>query len=231
MPKATVLIVDDEKSIVEAVRYTLDKEGFRTLVAHDGARAIELARRDLPDLLVLDWMLPEQDGLEVCRVLKADERTRRIPLIMLTVKGSETDKVLGLEMGADDYMTKPFSPRELVARVKAVLRRQLSAGVSSERFQLGTLRVDWGAFVVTVKGKSVALTPKEFELLRALIEAKGRVLSREKLLERVWGYDRAIEIETRTVDLHISQLRKKLGPAGRAILTVKQAGYRFAMDD
>ena len=230
MAKATVLIVDDEKSIVEAVRYALDKEGFRTIVAHDGTRAIELARRDLPDLIVLDWMLPEQDGLEVCRILKQEGRTARIPIIMLTVKASETDKVLGLEMGADDYMTKPFSPRELLARVKAVLRRQ-AGPPEAEVFQFGALRVDWGTFVVTVKEKPVALTPKEFELLRVLVGSNGRVQTREKLLERVWGYDRAVEIETRTVDLHISQLRKKLGVAGRAILTVKQAGYRFALDD
>ncbi len=231
MATVKVLIVDDEKTIVEAVKYNLEREGFRTLVAHDGTRAIELARRDLPDLIVLDWMLPEQSGLDVCRVLKQEGPTKHIPIIMLTVRNTETDKVLGLEMGADDYMTKPFSPRELVARVKAVLRRQLSAGVSSELFQLGDLRVDWGTFVVTVKHKSMTLTPKEFALLRVLIEAKGRVLSREKLLERVWGYDRAIEIETRTVDLHISQLRKKLGASGARILTVKQAGYRFTVDD
>lgn len=231
MAKATVLIVDDEKSIVEAVRYTLDKEGFRTLVAHDGARAIELARRDLPDLLVLDWMLPEQDGLEVCRVLKADERTRRIPIIMLTVKSGETDKVLGLEMGADDYVTKPFSPRELVARVRAVLRRKEGKEEPGAIFRLGELRVDWARHLVWVKQKAVALTPKEFDLLRALAQAKGRVVSRETLLNTVWGYDRAIEIETRTVDLHVSQLRKKLGHAGARILTVKQAGYRFAIDD
>ena len=230
MAKATVLIVDDEKSIVEAVRYALDKEGFRTLVAHDGARAVELARRDLPDLIVLDWMLPEQDGLEVCRILKQEGRTTRIPIIMLTVKGGETDKVLGLEMGADDYMTKPFSPRELLARVKAMLRRQ-AGPPEAEVFQFRALRVDWGTFVVTVKEKPIALTPKEFELLRVLVGSKGRVLTREKLLERVWGYDRAVEIETRTVDLHISQLRKKLGVAGRAILTVKQAGYRFALEE
>ncbi len=228
----TVLVVDDEKAIVEAVKYNLERDGFRTLVAHDGARAVELARRELPDLIVLDWMLPEQNGLDVCRILKQERPTRHIPIIMLTVKGGETDKVLGLEMGADDYMTKPFSPRELLARVKAVLRRQRSAEASPELFQLGELRVDWGTYVVSVKGKAVALTPKEFELLRALVQAKGRVLSREQLLERVWGYERAAELETRTVDLHVSQLRKKLGrQASASILTVKQAGYRFALED
>ncbi len=225
---AKILVIDDEPSITNLVTAYLKPEGYEVFVASDGNTGLKSARTFKPDLIILDVMLPGMDGIELLSRLR---RESEVYVIMLTARAEETDKVVGLSVGADDYMTKPFSPRELVARVKAVLRRQLSAGVSSERFQLGTLRVDWGAFVVTVKGKSVALTPKEFELLRALIEAKGRVLSREKLLERVWGYDRAIEIETRTVDLHISQLRKKLGPAGRAILTVKQAGYRFAMDD
>jgi two-component system alkaline phosphatase synthesis response regulator PhoP len=232
MAKLSVLVVDDEKSIVEAVRYNLEKEGFRVLVAHDGVRAVELARREQPDLVLLDWMLPELDGLEVCKALKQDERTKTIPIILLTVKSHEADKVLGLEMGADDYVTKPFSPRELVARVRAVLRRRAAPKDSAELFHYGDLDIDWGKYRVTVKGKVVTLTPKEFELLRALVQAKGRVLSREQLLERVWGYERAVELETRTVDLHVSQLRKKLGrQAGAAVLTVKQAGYRFATDD
>ena len=230
MAKLKILIVDDEKNIVEAVRYALEKEGFRTVVAHDGARGLELARREAPDLVVLDWMLPEQDGLEVCRVLKADERTRRIPIIMLTVKSGETDKVLGLEMGADDYVTKPFSPRELVARIKALLRRA-QPPPAADILELDALKADWGKHLVSVKGKPVELTPKEFDLLKALVEAKGRVLSRETLLDRVWGYERSIEIETRTVDLHISQLRKKLRPVSRRIVTVKSAGYRLVLDE
>jgi two-component system alkaline phosphatase synthesis response regulator PhoP len=229
MPKGKILVVDDEKNIAEALRYNLEKEGFRTLTAADGARALELAREELPDLILLDWMLPELEGLEVCRVLKREEKTRHIPVIMLTVRSGETDKVLGLEMGADDYVTKPFSPRELMARVKALLRRS-QAPPMAEMFQTGSLRVDWGAHVVTLKGRSVELTPKEFELLKALIEAKGRVLNREVLLDRVWGYERAIEIETRTVDLHISQLRKKLKAVADRIVTVKNAGYRFVVD-
>lgn len=230
MASGKILIVDDEKSIVEAVRYALEKEGFRTVTAYDGARAVEAARRDPPDLILLDWMLPGLDGLEVCRLLKQSDRTRAIPILMLTVKAGETDKVLGLEMGADDYLTKPFSLRELVARVKALLRRAKPAP-PAEVMELDALRVDWGKHLVAVKGKRVELTAKEFELLRALIDARGRVLSRDALLDRVWGYERAGEIETRTVDLHISQLRKKLGPVAARILTVKSAGYRLAMDE
>ncbi len=230
MPKEKILIVDDERNIVEALKYALTKEGFRVVVAYDGAKAVELARRELPDAMVLDWMLPEFDGLEVCRMLKQDDRTRHIPILMLTVKSDETDKVLGLEMGADDYMTKPFGSRELVARIKAILRRAKPAP-PSELFQLETLHIDWGKHLVTLKGRAIELTTKEFELLRALIDAKGRVLSRDILLDKVWGYDRAMEIETRTVDLHISQLRRKLQPLADRILTIKNAGYRFVVDE
>lgn len=230
MAKLKILIVDDEKNIVEAVRYVLEKEGFRTVVAHDGARGLELARREAPDLVLLDWMLPELDGLTVCRILKRDEATRHVPILMLTVKSGETDKVLGLELGADDYVTKPFSPRELVARIKALLRRT-QPPPSPDVLQLDALKADWGKHLVSVKGKPVELTPKEFDLLKALVEAKGRVLSREMLLDRVWGYERSVEIETRTVDLHISQLRKKLRPVARRIVTVKSAGYRLMLDE
>ncbi len=230
MAKAKILIVDDEKNIVEAVKYALAREGFQTVVASDGAKALELARREVPHLILLDWMLPEVDGLEVCRVLKHDAKTKHIPIIMLTVRSEETDKVLGLEMGADDYVTKPFSPRELVARVKAILRR-MQAPPLAEVFQLDDLRVEWGKHVVSLKGRPVELTSKEFELLKTLVEAKGRVLSRDALLDKVWGYERATEIETRTVDLHISQLRKKLKHMADRILTVKNAGYRFVIDE
>ena len=230
MTKSKILIVDDEQNIVEAVRYNLDKEGFRTLVAYDGAKALDAARRELPDLILLDWMLLHVEGLEVCRILKREPSTRAVPIIMLTVKSGETDKVLGLEMGADDYVTKPFSPRELIARIKAILRRA-HGPASDEVFQLEDLRVDWGKYLVLLKGKRVELTSKEFELLRALREADGRVLSRDALLDKVWGYERAMEIETRTVDLHISQLRKKLKIVARRILTVKNAGYRLIVDE
>ena len=224
-----VLIVDDEKNIVEAIRYNLEKAGFRTLTAADGRRALELARRELPDLITLDVMLPEHDGWEVCRLLRQDDRTRRIPVIMLTVKSDEADTVIGLELGADDYLTKPFSPKELVARIKAVLRRATEPA-PQELMTVGSLRVDFGKHLVWVKDKPVELTAKEFELLKTFLEAKGRVLGREFLLDRVWGLEQSLEIETRTVDVHVGQLRKKLKGEAKRLVTVKGAGYRFDLD-
>ena len=229
MSQPKILIVDDEKNIVEAIRYNLEKAGFRTLTASDGARALELARRELPDLITLDVMLPEHDGWEVCRLLRQDPRTRRIPVVMLTVKGDESDTIVGLELGADDYMTKPFSPKELVARIKAVLRRAKEPA-SEEMVTVGELRVDFGKHLVWVRGKPVELTAKEFDLLRALLEAKGRVLGREFLLDRVWGLEQSLEIETRTVDVHVGQLRKKLRSEAKRLVTVKGTGYRFDGD-
>ena len=230
MAEPKILVVDDEHSIVEAVRYSLERAGFRVAAVSDGEEALERCRAEAPDLMVLDLMLPGLDGLEVCRILRGDDATRGIPIIMLTVKGQEMDKIVGLELGADDYMTKPFSPRELVARVRAILRRT-EGEPPQEIFQLDELRVDWGKYIVSVGGVAVELTSKEFDLLKALIEAKGRALTRDILLERVWGYDRSLEIETRTVDLHISQLRRKLSSASARIRTVKNVGYRFVIDE
>ena len=230
MAEPKILVVDDEHSIVEAVRYSLERAGFRVAAVSDGEEALERCRAEAPDLMVLDLMLPGLDGLEVCRILRGDDATRGIPIIMLTVKGQEMDKIVGLELGADDYMTKPFSPRELVARVRAILRRT-EGEPPQEIFQLDELRVDWGKYIVSVGGVAVELTSKEFDLLKALIEAKGRALTRDILLEKVWGYGRSLEIETRTVDLHISQLRRKLSSAGARIRTVKNVGYRFVIDE
>jgi two-component system alkaline phosphatase synthesis response regulator PhoP len=230
MAQPKILIVDDEKNIVAALQYNLEREGYRTLVAEDGTGALEIARREAPDLILLDWMLPEVDGLEVCRRLRAEETTRAIPIILLTVKSEETDKVLGLELGADDFVTKPFGQRELLARVRAHLRRA-QAQPAAETFRLDELRIDWGRHLVTLSGKPVELTHKEFQLLKALVEARGRVLTRDQLLDRVWGYDRAAQIETRTVDLHVSQLRRKLEPVARRIVTLKSVGYRFDVDE
>ncbi len=226
MTKGKILIVDDEKNIVETIKYNLEREGFRTLAAYDGKRAVELAQREVPDLITLDVMLPELDGWEVCRLLRQDRRTKAIPIIMLTVKGDEAEKIVGLELGADDYMTKPFSPKELVARIKAILRRAKET-VTEEVMAVGDLHVDVGKHLVQVKGKPVELTAKEFELLKALLEAKGRVLARDFLLDRVWGLEQSMEIETRTVDVHIGQLRKKLKHEAKRLITVKNAGYRF----
>ncbi len=227
MPQPKVLIVDDEKNIVEAIRYNLERAGFRTLTAADGRRALELAQREVPDLITLDVMLPELDGWEVCRLLRQDARTKRIPVIMLTVKNDESDKIVGLELGADDYVTKPFSPKELVARIKALLRRSRGEAPEEELVSMGNLRVDMGRHQVRVKDQLVELTAKEFELLRALLEAKGRVLGREFLLDRVWGLEQSLEIETRTIDVHVGQLRKKLKAEAKRLVTVKNVGYRF----
>ena len=224
-----VLVVDDEKDIVELVRYHLEKEGFQCLQAGDGPTALRLTRQHRPDLLILDLMLPGLDGLEVCRQLRQDVGTARIPIIMLTAKGEEVDRIVGLEVGADDYVVKPFSPREVVARVRALLRRvQEPTGTSVRR--VGGLELDEARHHVTVKGKSLGLTAKEFGLLRALLRANGRVLNREQLLGAVWGYADAAEIESRTVDVHIRRLREKLGPEAGRIVTVKGVGYRFAME-
>ena len=229
MAREKILIVDDEQDIVDAIEFQLKREGFRVITAADGAKALTAAQRDAPDAIVLDLMLPEVDGLEVCRTLRAHEKTKHIPILMLTAKTQEADRVVGLELGADDYITKPFSVRELIARIKAVLRRAKTE-TAPETLQLGALAVDLGRHVVTVKGKPMTLTAKEYSLLTTLLEVKGRVLSREQLLERVWGFDRATEIETRTVDLHVSQLRRKLGPEGQRLLTIKGSGYRFEVE-
>ena len=224
-----ILIIDDEKNIVEALRYNLDREGFETLFSFDGLAGLELAKTQLPDLIISDWMLPGLTGLELCRRLSSQEETKHIHIILLTVRSDETDKVLGLEMGAHDYVTKPFSTREMVARVKAALRRQetLVARQPSEMFTLGQLKVDWARHRAFLGDEPLELTSKEFHLLKALAEAKGRVLSREQLLDQAWDYEQASNVSTRTVDLHVSQLRRKLGPLARQLVTVKNAGYRL----
>lgn len=223
---AQVLVVEDEPDIRDLVVLHLEREAFRVRTARSGPDALKQVKTSPPDLIVLDLMLPELDGLEVCRRLRRDPETASIPVIMLTAKGDEADRVVGLEIGADDYVTKPFSPKELVARVKAVLRRT-GAGERQAVVSVGALRVDFGKRQVAVADAAVALAPKEFDLLRALIEARGRVLSRELLLDRVWGYARASEIESRTVDVHVRRLRQKLGGEGRRIVTAKSVGYRF----
>ncbi|MBI1977698.1 MAG: response regulator [Candidatus Omnitrophica bacterium] len=229
MAKETVLMIEDEKNILELVKYNLEQEGFRVQTANRGDLGLELARKSKSSLIILDLMLPEIDGIEICKVLKQNDKTSSIPIIMLTAKSQETDKIVGLELGADDYMTKPFSPRELVARVKAVLRR-VHEKPKKETVKAGTLEIDFGKHLVTLKGKPVELTSKEYDLLRSLLEADGRVLSREFLLDKVWGYDESLHIETRTVDMHIGQLRKKLKTEAQRIVTVKSAGYRFDHD-
>ncbi|MBI4706684.1 MAG: response regulator transcription factor [Candidatus Omnitrophica bacterium] len=229
--KEKILIVDDEKDIVKMLDYNLKKEGFRTALAYDGEDALDLARRERPDLILLDLMLPEIDGLEVCKQLKKEEKTAGIPVIMLTAKSQEADKVIGLELGADDYITKPFSIRELIARVKVVLRRGKESEKPAEITKIGSISIDFSKIQVFVNGKQIVLSSKEFELLTTLIKAKGRVLSRDFLLDSIWGYDHAMEIQTRTVDVHIMSLRKKLKNQSKRIITVKNYGYRFEFDE
>jgi len=225
------LIVEDEKDIVKMLDYNLKKEGYRTISCYNGEDALALTDREHPDLIILDLMLPGMDGLEVCKTLKKEDRTARIPIIMLTAKTQEADKIVGLELGADDYITKPFSPRELVARIKAVLRRTKEKEELAEVVKIGDVKIDFSKILVYVKNKTIELTAKEFELLKTLIKAKGRVLSRDYLLDTIWGFDHAIEIQTRTVDVHIRTLRKKLKSEAKRIITVKSYGYRFVIDE
>ncbi len=223
-----VLIVDDEKDIVDLVAFNLNKEGYAVLKAYDGEKALELARTGKPHLILLDLMLPGIQGLEVCKILRSKPDTANLPIIMLTAKGDEVDKVLGLEIGADDYVTKPFSVKELMARIRALLRRSEPAREKAEVFEYGGLRIDFESHKVVVDGKSVNLSPMEFRLLGFLSRNPGRVCSREQLLDQVWG-DEAF-VEPRTVDVHIRRLRAQIEQDEknpRYIVTVRGVGYRF----
>ena len=224
-----VLVVEDEPDIRDLLAFHLERDGYQVTRATTGPEALRQLRAAPPDLVILDLMLPELDGLEVCRRLRADPATAALPVIMLTAKGDEVDRVVGLEMGADDYVVKPFSPKEMLARVRAVLRRA-QAPRSGVPLAVGGITLNGATHQATVSGQTLTLTPKEFDLLRALLEARGRVLSREFLLDRVWGYARAGEIESRTVDVHVRRLRAKLGSEGERILTVKNVGYRLDPD-
>jgi len=221
-----VLVVEDEPDIRNLIVHHLTRDGFRCRAVASGAEALQRVKAATPDLIVLDLMLPGMDGLDVCRRLRSDPASAGVPIIMLTAKADEVDRVLGLEMGADDYVVKPFSPKELVARVRAVLRRARPPA-AGQILTGGGIHLDPARHQVTVAGAPVELTPKEFELLQALLESAGRVLSREHLLSKVWGYARADEIESRTVDVHVRRLRAKLGDESRRIATVKSIGYRF----
>ena len=228
MAKSKILVVDDDRKIVELVRLYLEKDGYRVSAAYDGLQALELARQTRPDLIVLDLMLPGMDGLDVCRVLRGEGN--RVPIIMLTAKITEEDKLIGLDLGADDYLTKPFSPRELLARTRAVLRRvgeEEYEGPSEVRFD--DLLVDFVRHEVQVRGEPVHLTPTEFKLLEVLIREPGRAFSRLELLDRVFGYD--FEGFERTVDVHVMNLRKKIEPDPSNpiyVKTVYGVGYKFA---
>jgi phosphate regulon transcriptional regulator PhoB len=226
---AEVLVVEDEVDIRHLITHHLEREGYRCRAVGSGPEALRAVRTAVPDLIVLDLMLPELDGLQVCRRLRAEPATAAVPIIMLTARGDEVDRVVGLELGADDYVTKPFSPKELVARVRAVLRRA-RADTTGRVYREGAIVLDPERHAVTVGGTPVTLTPKEFDLLQVFLESADRVLTREHLLTRVWGYAHADEIESRTVDVHVRRLRAKLGDEGRRITTVKTLGYRFERD-
>ena len=222
--KQKILIADDEPEAVELVAFNLKQAGYEVVTAADGEEALKKAKAQLPALLVLDVMMPELDGLEVCRMLRRDPATAAIPIIMLTAKAAEIDRVLGLELGADDYLTKPFSPRELVLRVKKILERGQSRA-AAEQSKFGDLLIDVPRHRVSWRGKAFELTATEFKLLTVLAQRRGRVQSRDQLLRDVWKYDSLID--TRTVDTHMRRLREKLGPAAKYLDTVRGVGYRF----
>jgi two-component system phosphate regulon response regulator PhoB len=221
-----ILVVDDEPDLLELVRFNLDRAGFSVETAASGKEALARLRRSVPDLLVLDLMLPDLSGEEVCRRVRGDPALSGLPVIMLTAKSEEVDRVVGFELGADDYVTKPFSPRELVLRVKALLRRSYEAPASSAPLERGPLRLDPERHRCAVEGEEVELTAKEFQLLEVLMRRPGRVMTREKLLDEVWGSD--IAVTARTIDTHLKRLREKLGAAADLIQTVRGLGYRFA---
>lgn len=220
-----ILIIEDERDILDLVRHYLEKEGLRTRTASDGAAGLAAARQEHPDAIVLDLMLPGLDGLELCKKLRADPATALTPIIMLTAKAEESDKIVGLELGADDYLTKPFSPKELVARVKALLRRADRREAEQKPYTYGALRLDTVRHEVTVAGKEISLTAKEFGLLEQLLRNQGRVLTRDALLNTVWGYD--YHGTTRTVDVHIRRLKQKAPLLNEAIVSIKSLGYKL----
>jgi two-component system phosphate regulon response regulator PhoB len=225
MAREKILVIEDEPDIAEVLQYNLEKEGFDVETARRGDTGFDAVRRDNPDLILLDLMLPGIDGLELTRMLKRDPLTSRLPIVMITARGEEVDRIVGLELGADDYISKPFSPREVVLRVKAVLRRFQQEESVVELIEVGGIELDVSGHQLRVRAKEVPLTATEFRLLRLLLERSGRVQTRGQLLSDVWGY--AEDIDSRTVDTHIRRLRRKLGPEAERIETVIGVGYRL----
>ena len=228
--QTVILVVEDERDISELMRFNLEQERFKVITAADGESALAAVRRERPALVILDLMLPGIPGLEVCRQLRSQEATARLPIVIVTAKAAEADRIVGLEMGADDYLTKPFSPRELVARVRAVLRR--AYGVALERpadiYETGRLRLDFDTYEVFLEGKRVDLSLREFELLRFFVRSSNRVFDRLQILDLVWGQD--THVEPRTVDVHVRRLRKRIerdDARPELILTVRGVGYKF----
>jgi two-component system phosphate regulon response regulator PhoB len=220
-----VVIIEDERDLAELLAFNLEREGWQTVIALDGRSGLERVTAELPDLVILDLMLPELNGIEVCRLLRKQEPTAAIPIIMVTAKGEEIDRVVGFEVGADDYLVKPFSTRELLLRIKAILRRTAPPVAGEKLIRHGQLTIDEERHLVTVSGAEVTLTLTEFKLLATLAARPGRMQSRERLLQDVWGY--SSDADTRTVDTHITRLRSKLGDAGEMIRTVRGYGYKL----
>ncbi len=225
MTKVKILVVEDDIDILQLLKYNLEAAGFEVTTAKDGYTALTLARRDLPGLIILDLMIPDLDGLEVCKELKRSSETKGIPVIMLTARGEEIDRIVGLELGAEDYVVKPFSPRELTLRIRAVLRRSRQENPPQRLWQKDDLVVDLEAHKATIKGEELSLTATELKLLAELIRSSGKVQTRDHLLDKVWGYQ--FEGYARTVDTHVRRLRQKLGPYSELVETVRGVGYRF----
>ncbi|HET6419969.1 MAG TPA: response regulator transcription factor [Geobacteraceae bacterium] len=221
----SILVIEDERDLVELISFNLEKEGYRVMTATDGASGLETARNSLPDLILLDLMLPGINGIEICKILKRNEKTSKTPIIMLTARGEEIDRVVGFEVGADDYVVKPFSNRELMLRVKAVLRRVEQDQPSEKIIRIGPVSIDTSRHMVSCAGEEIVLTTTEYKLLINLAERPGRVQSRDILLKNVWGYNYIGD--TRTVDTHITRLRTKLGDSGDMIKTVRGFGYKM----
>lgn len=223
-----ILVVEDSDQVASALRHTLEGSGFQVVTVGNGLEALNAVDREKPDLVVLDLILPGLNGLEVCRRIRLRPETARLPILILSAKAEEATMVIGLELGADDYVVKPIGIGEIVARVRALLRR-VSPQPQASILRVGTLEVDLDRYIVTVAGRPIGLAAKEFDLLLALLEAQGRALRRGDLLEKVWGFAKGSEIDTRTLDVHIRRLRRKLEPEGRRIVTVRGVGYRFEL--
>jgi two-component system phosphate regulon response regulator PhoB len=229
MLKKKILVIEDDRDISELITYNLEREGYDIACLYDGGQAVDLVRKRKPELIILDLMLPEVDGIEICRMLKSDATTKHIPIIMLTAKGEEADVVVGLQMGADDYITKPFSPKVLIARIKAIVRRTADLQVSSSSTEnvrtFGDLNIDLLKHKISYKNQEIKLTSIEFDIVEFLSRSPGRVWSREQILDNVWKEGKFII--DRAVDVHVRGLRKKLGKAEQYIETVRGVGYRF----
>ena len=224
-----ILAIDDDPIIPNLLREKLEKEGFSVFTAKTGKAGLELAKKEQPDAIILNSSMPDRDGFEVCKALKESQETRFIPILILSGKGHVDDRIAGLELGADEYIAKPFDFNELLTRLRVMMRRHQSLQETSTK--CGALHVDWARYRVTLEGKEIGLRPKEFELLRALIKAKGRVLTRGQIFHQVWDYKEPASLQTRTLDQHISHLRKKLQHEGIRIRSVKDVGYSFEIED